>query len=203
METQLIAPVIGVLVSAAITPGPNNFIVMEAGGRGILAAGKVIIGVVAGSLCLLAFVAAGVGQLAAGGTWPAKLTLVAGSLYLAWLGIGLFVRAGKSDEGQSTRGVPSSVLGVTAFQLMNPKAWMLVASVAAASVADSYLLNLIVVGALIAAVSIVCLTLWAVAGAAFAGLLARPRVRKWFDRAMGVLLASSAIGLALGAMPTR
>jgi threonine/homoserine/homoserine lactone efflux protein len=206
METQLIAPVIGVLVAAAITPGPNNFLALEAGSRGVRAIARVVFGVVAGSLCLLALIAAGVGRLLVAHAWFGAALLVAGGAYLAWVGVMLIVHAGKdANERRDTHaaGAPSTLLGVAAFQLANPKAWMLVGSVAAASLADSFIQNLVAVGALIALVSAVCLGLWAFAGAMFAGWLARSRVRQWFDRAMGVLLTCSAAGMTIAVFQAR
>ena len=44
MQDHVWLPVTGVLVIAAITPGPNNFIVMEASARGgATAAGSVVL----------------------------------------------------------------------------------------------------------------------------------------------------------------
>jgi threonine/homoserine/homoserine lactone efflux protein len=51
-------------VAAAITPGPNNFIVMEAGARGgLVSAGRAAFGVILGSVLLLALILAGVGRV--------------------------------------------------------------------------------------------------------------------------------------------
>jgi hypothetical protein len=64
MQDHVWLPVTGVLVIAAITPGPNNFMVMEASARGgAAAAGSVVLGVVLGSLGLLSLVSVGVGSL--------------------------------------------------------------------------------------------------------------------------------------------
>ncbi|HET9473144.1 MAG TPA: LysE family transporter, partial [Steroidobacteraceae bacterium] len=63
MDTHSLLPLAGVLVAAAITPGPNNFIVMEAGARGgLVSAGRATLGVILGSLLLLALILAGVGH---------------------------------------------------------------------------------------------------------------------------------------------
>ena len=43
------------------------------------------------------------------------------------------------------------------------------------------------------AVTSLCLTLWALAGSAMAGLLREPRAKRCFDRAMGGLLIGSAV----------
>ena len=88
MET-LIA-VIAVLGVGAVTPGPNNFMVMAAGARGGLpAAAPVIGGVIAGGLVLLALAWSGV---AAALESAPRLRLVltsGGAAYLAWLGGGM------------------------------------------------------------------------------------------------------------------
>ena len=49
-------------------------------------------------------------------------------------------------------------------------------------------------------VSGICLSLWGIAGAAAVRLLARPRFRSSFDRTMGVLVATSALGMVAGAL---
>ena len=94
MDTHSLLPLAGVLVAAAITPGPNNFIVMEAGARGgLVSAGRVALGVILGSVLLLAVILAGVGRaLEQSPRFGAVLSL-AGGTYLAWLGASLFLRA--------------------------------------------------------------------------------------------------------------
>jgi threonine/homoserine/homoserine lactone efflux protein len=87
-------------------------------------------------------------------------------------------------------------VGVAVFQLINPKAWVLVTTAAAAMAGSA---DMILLGALIAGISSLCLSLWAVAGGALSRVLDRPRPRLWFDRAMGALLAISALGLIVDA----
>src|SRR5688572_5799299 len=99
MNTHSLLPLAGVLVAAAITPGPNNFIVMGAGARGGLAsAGRVALGVILGSVFLLALILAGVGRALAQFPQLGAVLSLAGGTYLAWLGASLFLRASASDE---------------------------------------------------------------------------------------------------------
>jgi len=199
MDTHSLLPLAGILVAAAITPGPNNFIVMEAGARGgLVSAGRATLGVILGSVLLLALILAGVGRFL--GQFPqlgAVLSL-SGGTYLAWLGVSLFLRANAPRENPSrARDMPSSLLGVAAFQLANPKAWILVMTAAAAVAGTGGALQLALMLVLVTGV---CLSLWGIAGAAAARLLARPRFRSWFDRTMGVLLATSALALVRDAL---
>jgi threonine/homoserine/homoserine lactone efflux protein len=195
-------PVLGLIAVAAITPGPNNLIVLGAGARGGFAAAvPLILAIVAGSLALLLLAAAGLSGALRAHPMLAKLVAVAGTAYLLWLGAGLAWRAGRDTAPASARsptGLPASPLGAAAFQFLNPKAWVLVTTVAAATLdAGGGLLPL---AASLAVVSALCLALWAAAGSALAPMLSHPRRRAVFDRAMGGLLILSALGLLDGVL---
>lgn len=192
-------PVVGVLVAAAITPGPNNFIVLDAGARrGLFAAVRAIAGVVIGSLVLLALVWAGLGAAIETAPLVQLLLSLAGALYLGWLGAAMFVSdAREGHAAPAHAALPTSLVGIAAFQLLNPKAWVLVTTAAAAMAGAG---DVAVLALLIVLVSGVCLTLWAFAGRALSRLLAQRRPRLWFDRVMGGLLALSAMGLIADAV---
>jgi threonine/homoserine/homoserine lactone efflux protein len=190
-----VLPVLGALVAAAITPGPNNLIVMQAGARGgIAAAGAAILGVVSGSLVLLVLVWVGLDTLIEAMPILEFALGLAGGVYLASLGLSLFLRRRSSISQEA---LPTTLLGVATFQLLNPKAWMLIATAAAAMSDRGGLLVLIV---LVVLVTSTCLSLWALAGAAAARLLAKPRARDVFERSMGVVLALSAVGIVIDAV---
>ncbi len=185
--------VAGFVSVAALTPGPNNLIVMAAAARGGLgAAAPAIAGVVAGSIALLAIVWSGAGAVFdAAPALRGALTL-AGALYLVWLGAGL-IRRGGGDGGAAMAALPAgTVPGMAAFQLLNPKSWVIVLTATAAAHGDMAggLGGLVV---LFVSISGICLTLWALAGAAITEWLTRPGASRWFDRAMGALLIASAL----------
>jgi threonine/homoserine/homoserine lactone efflux protein len=193
-----LVPVIGLLFAAAITPGPNNVIVMEAGSRGgIASAMGATLGVVAGSLFLLTLVWLGVG--AAMREWPGlQVALgIGGGAYLTWLGI-LLIRSHDGNPSHSSKpALPATVPGIAAFQLMNPKAWVLVTTAAAAMPAGN---DVVTLGVLIVFVTSICLTVWGAAGALLSQWLARPVARRWFDRIMGALMAVFALRIAIDAL---
>lgn len=105
-------------------------------------------------------------------------------------------RGGGCDIHGNAR-LPVSTVGVAAFQLLNPKAWVLVTTAAAAMSGTG---SVFLLAALMTLVTGLCLSLWAMAGAVLSRLLARPRARRWFDRAMGGLLAVCAIGIVTNAL---
>jgi threonine/homoserine/homoserine lactone efflux protein len=189
-----IAGVIGILTIAAITPGPNNVIVMNAGAqRGARAAAGAIAGVIVGSLALF-FVAATVwsgmsARMPLLADWAALL----GAAYLAWLGVSLF-RARNGADG-SKAFLPASPPAIAAFQFLNPKAWGLMAAVVAGSHPH-------VDGVLLVPVMIIvfatCLTLWAAGGVVLSRYLEDARTSRWFNRLSGACLIVFALGLPGG-----
>lgn len=181
------------LFIAAVTPGPNNLIVMRtAAGSGFLRTLPAIGGIVFGSLALLAVVAAGLG--AAFAQWPELRTLVTvgGATYLIWLGLSLI---GSSHVGKRESGLPAGVFGLFVFQFFNPKAWLMMLTAVAGVPAHDALATFFRLAPLTACISGACLMLWIGLGHALSLQLRRPLVRIWTDRVFGALLIVSALML--------
>jgi threonine/homoserine/homoserine lactone efflux protein len=185
----------GLLCVAAITPGPNNLVVLRAsahaGFRGALPA---IAGILIGGLLLLALVAAGAGTAFA--AYPALKSWIKaiGSLYLAWLGISLYAggvvpRSGRASPREPA--LPAGALGLVGFQFLNPKSWVM-ALTALAAMPLSTLRDYLPLAGLFALIPALCLLLWASLGAWLLRWLVRPRVRRGVDVAMGALLLACA-----------
>jgi threonine/homoserine/homoserine lactone efflux protein len=191
METMLS---VGALITvAAITPGPNNFIVLDAAMAGGLArAGAAAAGVVAGSLVLLGLVLLGLGALFAAVPGLGAILTVASALYVAWLGVCIILAAGRPDRAAVA--LPASIPAIAAFQIINPKAWALVVTAVAATLQAGGSAALL--AALLVAITVACLALWALCGVVFASLLRSRRARLWLDRGLGALLLATAAALA-------
>lgn len=194
MSTLL--PIIGLVSVAAFTPGPNNFIVMDAAARdGVAGAVRTIVGVVIGMFVLLVFVWAGA-AVAFDAEPRLRIGLtIAGAAYLAWMGgVRVWRTFGAASETDGTAGgLPATFVGIAAFQLMNPKGWVMITTATAAiSAIDTGLGTFATLAAMVAMIPITALTVWALAGAAIASWLKSPGARRWFDRVMGGLLVVSA-----------
>ena len=193
----------GAIAAAALTPGPNNFVVMRTAARGGLAAAlPAIAGVVLGSLALLALVVAGAGAAFDAVPHLRAALAIAGCLYLVWLGARLM--RGGADEGSgrapvpeaqktpraadSQERLPAGVAGLFGFQFLNPKSWVLVLTATAATPAGwGGLARFGRLAALFAIIPTVCLLLWAAMGKATAA------AGTWLDRILGALLIASAL----------
>ena len=192
METLI--PVAGIVAVAAITPGPNNFIVMAAARSGAHAAVPAAAGVVAGTLALLSVAWTGAGAAFHAAAWLRPAMTLAGASYLCWLGGCLMwhARSKLPDGGVPAKvHLPSSGLGVAAFQFLNPKSWVLVLTATAAMAREPA--AAFVLAAIFVAVTLPCLALWAVTGSVIAERLTHPAAKAWFERSMGALLICSAL----------
>lgn len=192
----------GFLLVAAVTPGPNNLVVMrKASLAGLYTTLPAIAAVVAGGIALLALVMAGVGMLYM--AWPALplLITVAGCAYLAWLGLDLVARTfitHATDAPAQPSALPDSVAGLFAFQFLNPKGWIMLLTAASAATAMPTDGNAFLrLAGLFVLVSVPGLLAWSGFGSLMTRQLRRPGARRWFDRLTGGLLLASALLLFL------
>lgn len=186
----------GLLGVAAITPGPNNLIVLHAAGRaGVRGAIPAIVGVVAGGLLLLAVLALGVDAVFAAHPLLRRWIAVPGGLYLTWLGMtlvagGIAPRRTNAAPRKST--LPTGTLALLGFQFLNPKSWVMVLTVLAALPVTGWRGYLTLAG-LFVLIPTLCLLLWAGLGAYLARWLAQPRIRRSVDAVMGTSLVACAV----------
>ena len=189
--------VAAVVTVGAITPGPNNLVVMRAAARsGAAGALPVIAGVVLGSLALLVLVAAGGG--AAFQAQPRLKTALAigGSLYLGGLGARVVLQSFSRTPraGPDAKRLPAGLMGLFGFQFLNPKSWVMVlTATAAAQNGSGALPTFFRLATLFVVIPAVCLVVWSAFGSLMARTLERPAIRAWVDRGMGLLLAGSAL----------
>lgn len=186
----------GILLVGAITPGPNNFVVMTAGARaGITGAFPALAGIILGTLAMTTVVVFGAGAAFAAEPLLRTVITAAGCLYLAWLGLQLLATREATTWAGSRREthLPSHATGLFFFQFLNPKAWAMVLTVTSGMHSGVGAARIGYLIALIVLIPTVCLALWAWLGALMTRGLARPRAALWFERSMGALLVLSAL----------
>lgn len=188
---QLLAAA-GLLGVAAITPGPNNLVVLRAAGHaGLRGAMPAIVGIVGGGLLLLAIMALGAGTVFAAYPSLQRWVGTIGALYLAWLGFSLCAAGIAAKPPAAATTLPAGTLALVGFQFLNPKSWVLVLTVLAAMPIASPGDYLPLAG-LFVLVPAACLLLWALLGAWLARWMLQPTVHRGVDIAMGVLLIACA-----------
>jgi threonine/homoserine/homoserine lactone efflux protein len=178
---------------AAITPGPNNLMVLRAAmHRGVAGAIGAIAGCVLGGLLVLGAAAWGARELLA--VWPGALRAltVVGALYLAGLGLALVLRpgAGAASGAGPVRGAVATSVAMLGFQLVNPKCWIM-----AITAIGTQRGSVAALGVAFTAIPVLCLTAWAGFGALLARQSAHPVRGRWIDRVLGLLLFGCALAL--------
>lgn len=176
----------------SVTPGPNNFMLLASGVNfGFTRTIPHMLGIGIGFLVLLLAVGFGLGAVLTAVPMLHNGLKVAGSvylLYLAWKIASSRSMGGKGEE----RAQPMRFLDAAAFQWVNPKAWvMAVTAMAVYSNAERPFLSVVLVSVAFAVVNLPSVSVWAGFGTALRGFLSDPTRLKWFNIAMGVLLAAT------------
>lgn len=185
---------------SAITPGPNNLVVLRlATTGGPRAALAPIAGIVLGGAAMTGLAQWGLASLLHRLPHADTGIVVLGGVYLAWLGLTMGWRnTARSDEAGEVP-VPTRSMGLFAFQFANPKAWTLALTAAGAfDAAEGSLRPPIPLVAVFALISLACLIAWALLGSALSRWLSSAIARRRFDRVMGTLLLASAVALLAG-----
>lgn len=192
MSTDVFLALLLYAFVTSISPGPNNLMLLASGVNfGFVRTIPHMVGIAIGFLVLLLAVGFGLGAVLI--AFPAlELALkVAGGaylLYLAWK-IAMSRTLGNAGDGSAR---PMTFLEAAAFQWVNPKAWAM--AVGAMSLYTNHaqpFLSVVIIGFAFAAVNFPSVSTWAGFGVALRGFLADPVRLKWFNIAMGLLLAAT------------
>lgn len=189
------------MLAGLFTPGPNTTIAAVTGANfGLRATLPHCIGVALGFASILALCAAGVGALIVASPVLATLVHLAGVAYLLWLALRVARSATLSEKQVLT---PLTVWQSAALQYANIKAWMLALAIAASYMADaaSPLQRAVLVCATFGVFGFLSNGFYGVIGAALRQWLQVGNRIRWFNRAMGLALALTALWIAVAARP--
>lgn len=177
---------------SSITPGPNNFMLLASGVNfGFRRSLPHMLGIGAGFVALLLAVGFGLGAVLTAYPQLHLALKIAGGAYLLYLAWRIAMsRSMSAREDEAAR--PMTFLEATAFQWVNPKAWvMALTAMAIYTSPEAPFATVILVAAAFGIVNLPCVSSWAAFGTALRGFLSDPRRLKWFNIAMGLLLAAS------------
>jgi threonine/homoserine/homoserine lactone efflux protein len=180
---------------SSVTPGPNNVMLLASGVNfGFWRTMPHMCGIAAGFGFLLLCVGFGLGTLLT--SFPAlgtALKILGGAylLYLAWR-IAMSRSMAKTDTATGT--APMTFMAAAAFQWVNPKAWMMaVTAMAVYSNPDNPYFSVFLVAAAFVLVGFPSVSTWVAFGTLLRSFLSDPVRLKWFNLAMGLLLALTII----------
>lgn len=193
MDVRLLAASAAFALVSSITPGPNNLMLASSGlAFGFRRTLPLLLGVQAGFQCLLLAVAAGLGvvfQRHAQVQWVLKFV---GAAYLLYLAHGLWR---SSSTGSAAMDRPIGFFKAAAFQVLNPKAWMMcLSAVGAYTLAGTaYWSSVWRLVALFFVLGLPSITLWAVFGSAFRATFQNPETARRVGRALAVVTGASCL----------
>jgi threonine/homoserine/homoserine lactone efflux protein len=193
MRFEILYALIVFCFVSAITPGPNNLMLLASGVNfGFQRTIPHMMGVDLGFALMVGLV--GVGLDVAFSRFPALLPAMryAGAAYMLWLAARLALAGPIGDAEQ--RGSPLSFLAAAAFQWINPKAWAIaVSALTAYAVSEDYTRSVAIVAVVFGLVTAPCIALWVLFGTAMRRVLSNPRFVRPFNIAMAALLIASII----------
>ncbi|RJT41852.1 LysE family translocator [Mesorhizobium waimense] len=176
----------------SVTPGPNNFMLLASGVNfGFVRTVPHMLGIGIGFLILLLAVGFGLGAVLTAFPMLHTGLKIAGGAYLLYLAWKIAMSRSMSCKGE-TQANPMRFIDAAAFQWVNPKAWvMAITAMAVYTNPDHPFLSVVLISMAFAIVNLPSVSVWAGFGTALRGFLSDPVRLKWFNIAMGVLLAAT------------
>jgi threonine/homoserine/homoserine lactone efflux protein len=173
----------------AITPGPNNIMLMASGiNYGVRRTIPHALGVWLGWPVMVLMVGLGLGQVFA--AVPLALTILkfASAAYMLWLAWKVAM-ARPAADGQAAVGDPMTFMQAALFQWVNGKAWfMAVSTIGAFTLAQAYASSVAAIVTAYMLVGVVSISAWVLFGAGLRALLTDPRWYRWINLALALAL---------------
>jgi len=181
-------------ISASVTPGPNNIMVMtSAVNFGLRKSIPLLSGICIGFALMLLLVGLGFGQLFE--LFPSLHFIIkclgsAYLLYLAWL-----IANSSAVTANSEQSKPLTFIKGALFQWVNGKAWVVATGAIAAftSVGAGYYEQTLMLALTFLVVAFPCVGVWLLFGALLKNALTNSYYRKCFNYTMAVLLVLSVV----------
>ena len=193
----LLLPMLGFMVAAAFTPGPNNIMLAASGANfGFTRTIPHMLGVVGGFFVLMLLVGLGLGVLFE--TFPLvrqvlRVAALSFILYLAWR----IANSGKTSDAKG-RGRPMFFIEAASFQLINPKGIVMAITVTTTFISPEAPFPLQFLALLVAfsVITVMAVSTWAGFGLIIGRLIQTERRQRVFNIAMAVLLVASILPVA-------
>ena len=201
MDMTLVGSLIAFNLVGSLTPGPNNIILMSMGiSYGFRRCIPYIAGVLIGFAMVLSAAILGLGTIVEQFPAVLKIVTLAGTTWLAWLGLGYvrdaFAPKVKANE-QTTPGPIKKPMGffeAIAFQWINPKGLLFAFGAATAYIGihDNIAMRIIIIVALFNFSGLIGNVLWALIGSTLNRLLSGGRTAAALNLFMGAIILGTA-----------
>ncbi len=179
-------------LSAGITPGPNNIMLMASGMNfGIKKSIPHILGVCIGFPIMVILI--GLGFSIVFEQYPIlheviKILGLAYLLFLSWL-----IASASPDKLENQKSKPFTFLQAALFQWVNPKAWVIATSSISAytTLADDIYWQVLLIAAIFFFAAVISSSTWLVFGKGIKQVLQNPKQQRLFNVSMALILVVS------------
>jgi len=183
-------------ITSAITPGPNNIMLLSSGLTfGFKRTIPHIGGIIVGFPIMILLIGLGMGIIFE--KYPIVLSVlkIVGILYLIWMAYKIATNISTYDVKEDEDSRPFTFLQAAIFQWVNPKAWIMgvtAISIFITAKEDNYGQILILAFIFLLSAIVSCNT-WAIGGVFLKRFIKNTKSLKWFNRVMAILLLVSVI----------
>lgn len=194
---ELALPIFLFAFTAAITPGPNNIMIMASGlNFGTVRSLPHLLGICFGFPVMIILIGTGLGVVFE--LYPIlheiiKVVGIAYLIYLAW-------RIANADKNAraTAPGKPFTFLQSALFQWVNPKGWIMASSAIAAytTVGNDIFLQVLLIAFIFFLVTFPSAGTWLIFGVGLQRFLEQPKYRRIFNISMALLLIISILPVA-------
>ncbi len=181
------------LISLAImgSPGPATISLVAAGSAyGVRRSLRYLVGIIVGTTIVLVAAATGITAVLLAAPAISSVVIGTSAAYILWLAY--HIATAPPLSGQTAVVAAPSLAGGALLGVANPKSWVAIAAVfTSAHLADEAAADAIAKIAVLAAMIIMILAAWLVAGTSLAPLLREPRRGRVVNAALAVLLVGA------------
>lgn len=185
-------PLLLFTISSGLTPGPNNFMIMNSGMNfGLRRSLPHFLGICIGFPIMLLIVALGFGAVFIKYVWIKEALKIIGSIYMVYLAWQI-LQTSLSDGSKRSVAKPFSFLQAAMFQWVNPKAWLMaIGAVSIFTIASGYFSNAAALSVIFFVMLLPCLGAWLVFGTVLQKILSQDKHRRMFNILMAISLVAS------------
>ena len=192
MLTDLI-PLLLFTVSTSLTPGPNNFMLLNAGlNYGVKKSLGLYLGICLGFPLMVLVVALGFGEVFIHYPLLKQVLKILGSAYMLYLAWQIFSSDAKLKSEHARK--PLHFFKAMLFQWINPKAWLMaIGAISMFTIMSNPFQNALIISGLFFLVCLPCLGVWLIFGALLQKILKEEWHRRLFNALMALGLVASVV----------
>ncbi len=177
--------------ASALTPGPNNFMIMNSGlNYGLRRSMPHYWGICLGFPLMVLLIALGLGAIFLQYDWLKQILKLVGCAYMLYLAWCIVSSVTKTKDDSTAK--PFSFIQAFMFQWVNPKAWLMaIGAISIFTITENAFHNALALSGIFLLACLPSLAVWLFGGAMLQKIIKNERQQKWFNGIMAACLVAS------------